>query len=198
MASAGEGRGARFTVRLPVPAVRRGAAPPPALAAAEPAGGAADRAALAPDVLASLAGVRVLVVDDEPDSRDMLAFFLRGCGAEVRTAASAAAARAALAAERPDVVVSDIGMPGEDGYELVRRLRALPPEEGGEVPAIALTAHARGDDRIRALGAGFQAHLAKPVDPTELALVAARLLERRGGATPERPPPERPREPAGA
>jgi CheY-like chemotaxis protein len=112
-----------------------------------------------------LRGLRVLVVDDEPDTREMLTMVLSQCQAEVTTAASAREAMEILPTLRPDVLISDIGMPGEDGYALIRQVRALPPEQGGGVPAVALTAFARSEDRTLALVSGFQMHIPKPVDP---------------------------------
>jgi CheY-like chemotaxis protein len=111
---------------------------------------------------------------------------LEHCNAEVETASSAAEAISRLEKWRPDVLLSDIGMPGEDGYELVRRVRELPAERGGKTPAAALTAFARVEDRRRALRAGFQMHLAKPVDIQELATVVASLAR---GIRPADPPP---------
>jgi PAS domain S-box-containing protein len=124
-----------------------------------------------------LAGVRVLV-EDEADTRDLLAAALGHSGAEVDSAASAGEAMAALRRRRPDVLVCDIGMPGEDGYALLERVRALAAEDGGLVPAIALTAYARSDDRRRALAAGFQIPLSRPVDPDELISAVARMAGR--------------------
>ncbi|MDQ3212864.1 MAG: response regulator, partial [Acidobacteriota bacterium] len=98
--------------------------------------------------------------------------------AVVTTAASASEALEALRRAKPDVVISDIGMPGEDGYALIRMIRALPPDEGGDVPAVALTAYARSEDRTRALLSGFQSHVAKPVEPTELVATVASLARR--------------------
>ena len=125
-----------------------------------------------------LRGVRVLVVDDEEDTRDLLATALGHAGAEVETVATAAEALEALRARRPDVLVCDIGMPGVDGYALLAQVRSLTPEEGGLVPAVALTAYARPDDRRRALSAGYQVHLAKPVDPDGLISVVAQMAGR--------------------
>jgi CheY-like chemotaxis protein len=122
-----------------------------------------------------LDGIQVLVVEDEADTRDVLATVLRQCGSEVSTAQSAAEAMRVLTEWKPDVMVSDIGMPGEDGYALIARVRALGAEHGGQVPAIALTAYAKEEDRKRALDAGFQIHVAKPVEPLELAAVVATL-----------------------
>jgi CheY-like chemotaxis protein len=125
-----------------------------------------------------LDGLRVLVVDDEQDTREMLKAGLGQCGAEVTAAGSAAEALEALVAGAPDVLISDIGMPGEDGYELIRKVRTLPVEEGGKVPAIALTAYARVEDRMQALRAGYQIHVPKPVELAELAAVVASLARR--------------------
>jgi CheY-like chemotaxis protein len=125
----------------------------------------------------SLAGVRVLVVDDERDAREMLRRALANSGAEVVTAGSAAEALLSVERHRPDVLVSDIGLPGQDGYELIRRVRML-GEGVGDVKAIALTAFARLEDRTRAMLAGYQMHLAKPVEPTELIVTVASLVGR--------------------
>jgi CheY-like chemotaxis protein len=116
----------------------------------------------------ALAGVRILLVDDEQDSREFLAILLGQHGAEVVAAGSAQEAFAAFEAISPDVVVSDIAMANEDGYQLVRRIRALPLARGGQVPAIALTAYARLEDERRSLSEGFQAHFTKPVDVTRI------------------------------
>jgi CheY-like chemotaxis protein len=104
---------------------------------------------------------------------------LEDCGARVCVAASAQEGLEIVKRELPDMILSDIGMPGEDGYELMRKVRALPPEQGGRTPAAALTAFARTEDRMRALRAGFQTHIVKPVDPAELAAVVASLATRR-------------------
>jgi CheY-like chemotaxis protein len=123
-----------------------------------------------------LSGARVLVVDDEPDARNLMRRLLEDCGAQVITAASVTEALGLVSSARPDVVVSDIGMPGEDGYELIRRLRALAPEAGGATPAVALTAYARSEDRTKAILLGFQHHVAKPVEPLELIAMVASLV----------------------
>lgn len=115
-----------------------------------------------------LEGLRVLVVDDEPDARELLTVLLSRHGAAVNAADSAAQARELLSATHPHVLLSDIGMPDEDGYDLMRSVRALPGEQGGSTPAIALTAYTRAEDRRRAFAAGFNDHLAKPIDPQEL------------------------------
>ncbi|MFN6568932.1 ATP-binding protein [Dendronalium sp. ChiSLP03b] len=125
--------------------------------------------------LPTLNGLRVLVVDDEPDALQLLTTILGQYGAQVMAVASALEALVALQQFHPDVLVSDIGMPQEDGYMLIRKLRALSQEEGGRIPAIALTAYAKAEDRTQALMAGFQLHVPKPVNPTELVTVVANL-----------------------
>jgi PAS domain S-box-containing protein len=157
--SPGLGHGATFVVRLPLPA-------PDALAAADAPARSARKA---------LGGVRVLVVDDEPDARELLAFVLEAAGARVETVASAAEALERFDAYLPDVLISDIGMPVEDGYTLARRLR----DRGTPVPAVALTAYARAEDRELALESGFQAHIAKPVEPADLVRLVARLASQK-------------------
>jgi PAS domain S-box-containing protein len=166
--SEGPGRGAELTVRLPVRAVAMPSTPAPrrpgelGLPEAEP---------LDPNLLA---GVDVLVVDDEPDARELLTAVLGRSGARVRTAGSSDEAIALLREQPPHVVLSDIGLPREDGYVLLRRLRELAPS----VPAAALTAFAGADDYRRALEAGFQAHLGKPIEPDVLRLLVASLVRR--------------------
>jgi CheY-like chemotaxis protein len=128
-----------------------------------------------------LNGARVLVVDDDADTRQLLKRVLESHGAAVRTAESAAEALELIAASPPDALVADVGMPDEDGYSLMRKIRRLPSSRGGTVPALALTAYARPEDRARALTAGFQQHVAKPVEPDELAAVVAELTGRMAG-----------------
>jgi CheY-like chemotaxis protein len=123
----------------------------------------------------------VLLVDDEVDTRELFRVALGQCGAEVFTAGSAGEALDAIEERRPDLLISDIGMPGEDGYELIRRVRALPAGRGGQTPAIALTAYARTEDRLRSLRAGYQMHVSKPVELAELVTVIASLIQRRDG-----------------
>ena len=170
--SPGVGLGATFIVRLPFAAAPEdvpGSEPP----AAPPR---AETAAPAPAAVSGteLAGLRVLVVDDEPDARNLLRRLLQDGGAAAVTTAASAADALGLMDERPfDVLVSDIGMPGQDGYELLRQIRARPPERGGRIPAVALTAFARAEDRTRAAAAGFQVHVAKPVDPVAFLTVLA-------------------------
>jgi PAS domain S-box-containing protein len=168
--SPGKGRGATFSVALPLSAVQPESEPPP-----ERRHPATETLPVMSEIDVRLAGVRVLVVDDEPDARTLLRQLFEEHDAVVSTAASVAEAIAALQALRPDVLVSDIGMPDADGYTLIRRVRALPPEQGGRTPAIALTAYARAEDRVRAIAAGFQHHLSKPIEPAELLVIAASL-----------------------
>ncbi|MFC0134413.1 hybrid sensor histidine kinase/response regulator [Massilia eurypsychrophila] len=167
--SEGEQRGACFTVELP--------SATPQLMAARP-----DRAPysppspLTPDIeLRDLSGMKVLVVDDEPDARDLIKRILSDCNASVTTAASARAALDAFRADPPDVLVSDLGMPGMDGFELLAHVRAFGSDAGGDVPAVALTAFARSEDRLRALQAGFAAHISKPVEPSQLIATVASM-----------------------
>jgi CheY-like chemotaxis protein len=115
-----------------------------------------------------LEGIQVLVVDDEPDSQEMAAFVLKQAGANVLSATTANEALTILIRSRPDVLVSDIGMPNIDGYMLMQQVRALPPEQGGRIPAIALTAYAGEFNQQQALQVGFQQHLAKPIEPDKL------------------------------
>jgi PAS domain S-box-containing protein len=171
--SDGDGKGSAFVVCLPL------APPRPSTQETEES----ERAHVtdedgAVDVLTRLDHIRVLVVEDEPDTRDVLRTILQQCGSQVVTAESAAEAMRVLATWKPDVLISDIGMPEEDGYSLIARVRALGAEHGSTVPAIALTAYAKEEDRRRALNAGFQVHVAKPVEPLELAAVVADLATR--------------------
>jgi PAS domain S-box-containing protein len=158
--SEGPGKGSTFTVQLPTVA--------PLVIADDP------DVEEEQDQL-SLRGVRVLVVDDEPDARDFALAVLSEEGAEVQVASGANEALTKLAAMMPCVLVSDIGMPGRDGYDLIRSVRALPKDRGGETPAGALTAFARPEDRRKALAAGYQLHHAKPVEPLELVAMVASL-----------------------
>ncbi|MBD6615082.1 response regulator [Nostoc sp. B(2019)] len=124
----------------------------------------------------SLAGLNILVVDDDDDTRFYITTVLEADGATVMAVASAAAARQVLPELQPDVLISDIAMPGEDGYTLIRKVRAQKPDNGGQVPAIALTAYGDSEDRIRALEAGFHTHVSKPIDPEELVAIVAGLV----------------------
>jgi hypothetical protein len=156
-ASDGKGRGATFTVTLP------------ALSApAVPVDDAVrDRTA------ATLHGVKVLVVDDDLDTCDIVGAVLESAGAEVRTCLSARAALTVMDAWAPDILVSDIAMPGDDGYALIRTIRARKADQGGRIVAVALTAYARQEDRAKALSAGFQVHVGKPVEPLQLVRIVA-------------------------
>jgi PAS domain S-box-containing protein len=170
-ASAGRNHGACFTVDLPLPI-------DPSRADPRPGGRPGAPLALSPAEAPSLSDLHVLVVDDDADTLDAVRHLLELAGARVSTASSASEAFDALTGEPPDVLLSDIGMPGEDGISLIRRVRGLDRSRGGQVPAAALTAYTQVSDRHRALGAGFQAFLAKPVDPGELAAAVARLAGR--------------------
>ncbi|HWE04525.1 MAG TPA: ATP-binding protein [Tepidisphaeraceae bacterium] len=171
--SPGEGKGATFTVILPLTALHSEPEPQRRHPQAP-----ASFGTLADDACVRLNGVKVLVVDDEPDARALVKRLLEDCEAVVATAGSAAEALRMFMEDRPQVVVSDIGMPGEDGYALVRKIRSLPASSGGAVPAIALTAYARSEDRTRAMLAGFQTHVSKPVEPSELVATVASLATR--------------------
>jgi PAS domain S-box-containing protein len=172
--SGGPGQGTTFTVALPVTVIH----PEPGSEPERRHPKAPDSTTLLPDICVQVEGVRVLVVDDEPDARALVKRFLEDCKAVVTTAASAEDAMGYLRSERFDVLVSDIGMAGEDGYSLVRRVRALGRELGGDIPAVALTAYARAEDRMKAMVAGFQQHVVKPVEPAELITVVAVLAGR--------------------
>jgi CheY-like chemotaxis protein len=126
-----------------------------------------------------LYGLKILVVDDDQDTRDLLEWVLRRVGAEVVAAASAKAAMEAMEKDRPHILVSDIAMPEEDGLSLMRRIRALPRERGGRIPAVALTAHSMVQDRLQSLRAGFQSHVPQPVVPEELVEVVTSIVHLR-------------------
>jgi len=169
--SEGEGKGAMFRVRLP----KR--APGPAAVAVAPETRVAGTLRPADDELVDLTGIKVLLVDDEPDARELLTEVLQQCGAIVVATHSADEALRLVQRERPAVLLSDIGLPGEDGYRLISRVRALPPGKGGDLPAAAITAYARSDDAQRALQAGYQRHAPKPIQPTTLAALVAGLAQ---------------------
>jgi CheY-like chemotaxis protein len=122
-------------------------------------------------------GLRVLVVDDDADARQVMSRILADNGAIVTTASSVADAMAKLHLDIPGIILSDIGMPDEDGFDLIRRVRSLPAAKGGRVPAVALTAFSRSEDRQNALLAGYQIHVAKPVEPAELLTVCASIAQ---------------------
>jgi signal transduction histidine kinase/CheY-like chemotaxis protein len=175
--SDGEGCGATFIVRLPVLPAQD----------SESADGNVTRNTLSRPAVPRLpegvlAGLRILAVDDQEEVRDLLTEILVGYGASVITASSAAEALDAIRRELPDLLVSDLGMPDQDGYSLIQLIRALDDDRGGRVPAIALTAYAQSTDRLRALDAGFQSHMVKPVEPGELVMTIAALTGRRDTA----------------
>jgi CheY-like chemotaxis protein len=126
-----------------------------------------------------LYGLKILVVDDDVDTRELIEWVLKRVGAEVTSVGSAREALDVLEREKPHLLVSDIAMPEEDGYTLLRKIRALPPERGGKIPAIALTAHSLVQDRLQSLRAGFQSHVPKPVVPEELVEVVASIIHLR-------------------
>jgi PAS domain S-box-containing protein len=173
--SAGEAQGATFTVLLPLRVKTSGVLTISMLNALKKEGAKNDRPF-------SLSGLRVLIVDDDADAREISSIMLRQQGALVTQATSASQAYAILSSaqkeQRPEVLISDIGMPDEDGYSLMRRVRSLSPEQGGGIPAVAVTAFTSAEDRRRALDTGFQAHLSKPVDTDEFIEVIARLTNR--------------------
>lgn len=161
-ASDGEGKGATFTLRVPI-------------RASVSAGPKVDAAPRAPSGAAPLAGVHALVVDDDQGAREVIAQILESLGARVSLAATGSAALTLLFERKPHVLVADLGMPEMDGFALIEQVRALDPNLGGRIPAVAVTAYATMQDRLRALHAGYQNHIAKPVEPEELAAVIASL-----------------------
>lgn len=177
-ASEGEGRGATFAIRLPILTVGT---------SADRSAGRAERRTMPRDRrlgasagaahpgAGRLDGLHILVVDDDADGRALTSLMLTDLGARVNTAASARDARKMLSVQRPDVLVSDIGMPGEDGYSLIRQIRQHEAEHGGFLAAIALTGYAGDEEQSRALGAGFQAHVPKPLDPAKLTAAITRV-----------------------
>lgn len=179
--SGGEGQGATFRIALPLTPLHADedsdTRQHPTTGSGELVAGAAPK----------LTGINVLVVDDEPDARSLLKRLLEDSEAVVRMSSSVDEALKRIEELRPDVLVSDIGMPGRDGYELVRVLRSLPTERGGRIPAVALTAFARSEDRTQAMIAGFDVHVSKPVEPNELRAVVARLAARAASTTAARP-----------
>jgi PAS domain S-box-containing protein len=180
--SGGQGTGATFTVALPLAVIK--AEPEMAIELRAQPRAPTQPATL--DETISLHGVRVMMVDDEADARNLVRRLLEDHGALVVTAPSGEEAFGQLAASQFDVLISDIGMPGEDGYAFLRRVRALGPDGGGTIPALALTAYARAEDRVRAILAGFQMHIAKPVEAVELITMVASLAGRTNRAAPSR------------
>ncbi|HKU74620.1 MAG TPA: ATP-binding protein [Pyrinomonadaceae bacterium] len=174
--SDGPGRGATFKLRLPVLSINRvpGKSAPRDLTLTR----AIVSDGLSIECPPRLDGVRVLVVDDDSDTRQMLKAVLSECQADVITAASAAEAIREIEQRKPDVLVSDLGMPEQDGYELIKQVRETESADAVRIPALALTAYAKAEDRVRALAGGYQVHLAKPVEPAEFVLVVANLAGR--------------------
>jgi len=169
--SAGEGHGAVFCIELPLMVIHA----PELQGMLEHPRGIPIRTSSIDHP--SLRGITVLAVDDESDARELIRRVLEDCGARVLVAASSREGLEILRREKPDMILSDIGMPGEDGYEFIRQVRRLSPEEGGRTPAAALTAFARAEDRTRALRAGYQTHVTKPVETMELTAVVASLAK---------------------
>jgi signal transduction histidine kinase/ActR/RegA family two-component response regulator len=170
--SAGEARGATFVVKLPLMPIYQHQAVERRVShrASEH-----QHTVEYPD---KLDGLRVLVVDDEVDTLELIRVSLGQCGVHVTAAHSSAEALCLLEGATPDLIISDIGMPGEDGFEFIRKVRELPPERGGRTPAVALTAYARAEDRLRVLRSGFQMHVAKPVELAELLAIVSRVAGR--------------------
>ncbi|HET7540076.1 MAG TPA: PAS domain S-box protein [Polyangiaceae bacterium] len=163
--SAGDGQGSIFTVTLPIAAVAGQGAPE----------SASQRAKASFERPEHLRGLQVLVIDDESDARKLVSAVLEHCGSVVRTAESVFSALTQLRQRVPDIVIADVGMPGEDGYDFIRQLRTWPRAEGGDIPVLALTAYASAEDRRRLLNAGFSMHVPKPVEPAELVAVVGTL-----------------------
>jgi PAS domain S-box-containing protein len=167
--SQGAGRGAEFTMQLPI------------MARAQESVESDFHRRVGGNLsgkVPSLAGLRILVVDDEPDAREIVAAILGEAGAEIATASGSRQAFDLVERWKPDLLISDVGMPGESGYDLIRKVRALSADRGGQVPAIALTAYAHMQDRLKILSAGFQMHVPKPIEPIELATIVASLTKR--------------------
>ncbi len=175
VASRGEQRGSTFSVNLPIAALSERSNEQEHGAINQPHDGAPPHPAV-------LDKVRVMIVDDQPDARELISMVLMQAGAEVVTAGSVADALVALKGAKPDVLLSDIGMPDEDGFTLISRLRSLSPEDGGRIPVIALTAYATEDDRQRSLAAGFENHVSKPVNSDELISAVAESAAKVAGA----------------
>src|SRR5262245_3568393 len=170
--SPGRDQGATFKIRLRLASASR---LPQLEGRQAPSEAPRTKERKAPEESWRMDGVRVLVVEDDPETLDMLKFVFDERGAEVITAASVSEALDALERFSPDALISDLAMPDQDGYDLIREVRSREPERGGKIPAVDVTAYAEAEDRIRALGSGFQMHIAKPLDPDELIAVVASL-----------------------
>jgi signal transduction histidine kinase/DNA-binding response OmpR family regulator len=171
--SPGSGQGSTFTVSLPVSIIKQAESGTTGIIRSVSSSASAETLEVP-----SLAGITILVVDDDADARQIMERILRDGGASVVTASSASEALAILPRIRPNLLLSDIGMPNEDGYDLIKKVRALSRNDGGATPAVALTAFVRSEDRLHALRSGYQMHVAKPVEPSELLTVCASLLGR--------------------
>jgi CheY-like chemotaxis protein len=169
--SAGTNQGATFVVSLPLAPIRSDE---------KREHPTTSRASMLDVSQVDLSGIKVLVIDDEPDARALIGRVLTSCKAEVLTAASATDGLNELHAFKPNVLVSDIGMPEIDGYQLMREVRKRPADQGGNTPAVALTAFARSEDRTKAMIAGYTVHVAKPIEPQELLATVANLAGRMG------------------
>jgi PAS domain S-box-containing protein len=184
--SRGEGHGATFTIALPAQVLEAPSGSGAPGRSARPSSGVY----LSPgstEQVQGLSGVKILVCDDDEDGRELLAAVLAAEGADTLTAANGSAVLAAFRQFGPHVLVSDVGMPQIDGYELIRQIRAMPEDEGGQVPAIALTAHAGGEDELKALLAGYQVYVTKPIDPSRLVHIVGNLVGRPIERKRERP-----------
>ncbi|MBL1178947.1 ATP-binding response regulator [Pantanalinema sp. GBBB05] len=159
--SPGEGQGATFTVRLPLMSTPS----------------KENQDDLVPQPSLDLSSIKILIVDDEPDTRELVAFILEQQGAQVTVATSAHEAVLILPQAKPDILLSDIGMPDMDGYMLIQRVRQLAPEQGGRIPAIALTVYAGDMNQQQAQAAGFQKHIAKPIEPEKLIHLIPSLIK---------------------
>jgi CheY-like chemotaxis protein len=172
--SGGPGAGSTFTVSLPLTVIHPETEP-----VTERRHPTAGPVAFPVDTCVEISGVKVVVVDDENDARMLVKRVLEECKAEVKTAKSAAEGLELLRKFPPDLLISDIGMPGEDGYSFIKKVRQMGGDRGGNVPAIALTAYARAEDRMRAMLAGFEQYLVKPVEPAELITLVSVLTRGR-------------------
>lgn len=170
-ASAGEGQGATFTIRLPLLP-----APSQPLTVEQSSFQETDNSA-GIENRAILDDLRILLVEDETDGRELVTFILQSYGADVNAVSSVSDALKELTQQPPDLLISDISMPNENGYDLIRQVRSLPPAQGGQIPAIALTAYASEEERQQAIASGFQAHISKPIDPDDLATRVAALID---------------------